>query len=391
MKAVVWHGVGDIRVDDVPEPTVREPYDAIVRITTSAICGTDLHFVRGTMAGMKEGTVLGHEGVGIVEQVGPGVRNLEEGDRVVIPSTIGCGSCGYCRAGYFSQCDNANPGGPQAGTAFFGGPESSGPFDGMQAEKVRVPFANVGLIKLPDDVDDDAAIMLSDIFPTAYYGADMAEITPGDIVAVYGAGPVGQFAIWSAFKMGAGRVLVVDRVPDRLAQAKREGAEIVNFDEEDPTEAIMELTRGTGADRVIDAVGVDAEGPQPRPEEVAEVAPEQNPQGEVFKPGQAPSQASEWAVRTVAKAGTISIVGVYSPTAQRYPIGEAMNRNLTIKMGNCPHRRYIPTLLGYVASGEVDPSAILTVETAATDAVEAYRQFDQRRPGWLKVALEPAA
>jgi len=401
MKAVVWQGIGDIRIAEVADPKIADPYDVVVRLTTSAICGTDLHFVRGTMSGLKPGTVLGHEGVGVVEQVGPGVRNLLEGDRVVIPSTIGCGFCSYCRAGYYSQCDNANPGGKQAGTAFFGGPEAAGGFDGLQAEKVRVPYGNVGLVKLPDDVGDDDAIMLSDIFPTAYYGAELAEVGPGDVVAIYGAGPVGQFAIWSAFHLGAGRVIVVDRIPDRLASAQREGAEVVDFDREDPIEAIMELTGGAGADRVIDAVGVDAEpasgGPaaeasQPRPDEVAEVAPEQNPTDEgVFTPGQAPTQAAEWAVQSVAKAGSIGIIGVYSPEVGRYPIGEAMNKNLTIKMGNCPHRRYIPTLLEYVKSGIVEPGAILTQDTPVTSALEAYAAFDQRRPGWMKVSLEPGA
>ena len=189
MKAVVFHGVGDIRVDDVPEPKIQAPTDAIVRITASAICGTDLHMIRGTLPGMKPGTILGHEGVGVVEEVGPMVRNLKRGDRVVIPSTIGCGSCSYCRSGYFAQCDTANPNGPQAGTAFFGGPEMTGPFDGLQAEYVRVPYANVGLVKLPDGVTDDQAILLSDIYPTGFFGAHLAEIKDGDIVAVWGCGP----------------------------------------------------------------------------------------------------------------------------------------------------------------------------------------------------------
>jgi threonine dehydrogenase-like Zn-dependent dehydrogenase len=225
MRAVVWHGVGDIRIDDLPDPKVQEPTDAVVRLTASAICGTDLHFVRGTMAGMREGTILGHEGVGVVTETGPGVRNLRPGDRVVIPSTIGCGSCSYCRAGYFAQCDVANPNGPLAGTAFFGGPEPTGPFDGMQAELVRVPFANVGPVKLPDEVTDDQAIMLSDIFPTAWFGAKLAEVGKGDIVAVLGCGPVGQFAVYSALLQGAGRVLAVDGEPSRLEAARRQGAE----------------------------------------------------------------------------------------------------------------------------------------------------------------------
>ena len=262
MRAVVWHGVGDIRIDDVPDPKVQQPTDAVVRLTASAICGTDLHFVRGTMAGMREGTILGHEGVGVVTETGPGVRNLRPGDRVVIPSTIGCGSCSYCRAGYFAQCDVANPNGPLAGTAFFGGPEPTGPFDGMQAELVRVPFANVGPVKLPDEVTDDQAIMLSDIFPTAWFGAKLAEVGKGDIVAVLGCGPVGQFAVYSALLQGAGRVLAVDGEPSRLDAARRQGAETIDFNAEDPVQALRELTGGSGPDRVIDAVGVDAKAPR---------------------------------------------------------------------------------------------------------------------------------
>src|SRR5437870_12616087 len=204
MKAVVFHDIGDIRLEDVKEPKIKEPTDAIVALTASAICGTDLHLIRGTVSGMQEGTILGHEGVGVVEEIGRAARNLSPGDRVVIPSTIACGGCSYCRAGYYAQCDRANPNGPRAGTAFFGGPESSGPFHGLQAERARVPFANVGLVKLPEEVLDDQAILLSDIFPTGYFGADLAELDPGDPVAAFGCAPVGQFAIASDRLMSAG-------------------------------------------------------------------------------------------------------------------------------------------------------------------------------------------
>jgi threonine dehydrogenase-like Zn-dependent dehydrogenase len=258
MKAVVFHAVGDIRVDDVPEPKLQAPTDAIIRLTSSAICGTDLHFVRGTMPGMKPGTVLGHEGVGVVEQLGQDVRNLDIGDRVVVCSTIACGTCSYCRAGYYAQCDNANPHGKRAGTAFFGGPVETGPFNGLQAEKARIPFANVGLVKLPDEVTDDQAILLSDIFPTGYFGADLAEVKRGDTVAVFGCGPVGQFAIASAWLKGASRIIAIDKYEDRLAMARRQGAEVVNFEREDPVAVVVRLTGGIGVDRVIDAVGVDA-------------------------------------------------------------------------------------------------------------------------------------
>ena len=215
MKAIVFHGVGDVRLEDVNEPKIKEPTDAIVRLTASAICGTDLHMIRGTLPGMKPGTILGHEGVGVVEEVGKAVRNFRAGDRVVIPSTIGCGYCSYCRSGYFAQCDVANPNGRDAGTAFFGGPATSGPFDGLQAELARVPFASVNLYKLPDEVADEQAILLSDIFPTSYFGAELTGIKPGNTVAVFGCGPVGQLAIAALKHLGAGRIFAIDCIASR--------------------------------------------------------------------------------------------------------------------------------------------------------------------------------
>lgn len=401
MKAIVWHGVGDIRLDEVAEPRIERPTDAIVKLTASAICGTDLHMVRGTLAGMKPGTILGHEGVGIVESIGSDVRNFKPGDRVVIPSTIACGNCVYCRAGYYSQCDNANPKG--SGTAFFGGPESSGAFDGMQAEKVRIPFANVNLVKLPSDVSDEQAILLSDIFPTGYFGADLADIEPGHTVAIFGCGPVGQFAIASAKLMGAGRILAVDNIPSRLEMAQNQGAEVINFDEEEPVETIKRLTGNIGVDRAIDAVGVDANCAHAGPaaeqakkkakafqQERQQVAPKQNPKDGNWEPGDAPSQVLRWAVEALAKAGTLSIIGVYPPTAEAFPIGKAMNKNLTIRMGNCNHRKYLPALIELVQSGAVEPLAILTERKPISDALDAYRAFDRRESGWIKVELEPA-
>ena len=402
MKAVVFHNVGEIRLDDVPEPAIQDPNDAIVQITASAICGTDLHMVRGTMTGMQPGTILGHEGVGIVREVGELVKNVRPGDRVVIPSTIACGYCSYCRAGYFAQCDNANPHGPRAGTAFFGGPKMTGPFDGLQAEMARVPYANVGLVKLPDEVIDEQAILLSDIFPTGYFGADMAEIKAGDTVAVFGCGPVGQFAILSAFLKGAGRVLAVDAVPSRLEMARGQGAEAINFEQEDPVQIILDLTGGIGVDRVIDAVGVDAYRPHAGPtveqaageqerfaREVEAVAPETGAKGESWRPGDAPSQALNWAVDSIDKAGTLSVIGVYPQSFRSFPFGLAMNKNLTIKMGNCHHRRYIPFLLGLVRSGAVAPEEVLTRMEPLTGVIEAYKVFDQREAGWMKVELVP--
>ena len=398
MKAVVFHGVGDIRVDDVPEPKIQHPSDAIVKLTASAICGTDLHMIRGTLAPMKPGTILGHEGVGVVEEVGKDVRNLKRGDRVVIPSTIACGYCAYCRSGYQAQCDNANPNGLKGGTSFFGGPEQTGSFDGLQAEYARIPFAHTGLIKLPEEVDDDQAILLSDIFPTAYFGAELAEIQPGDTVAVFGCGPVGQFAIASAYLLGAGRVLAVDTVSSRMDMAQAQGAKIIDFNAEDPVEALEHLTGGIGPDRAIDAVGVDASRPHSGPaapqtqqvqqhqQELQQIAPETADNWQV---GDAPSQALDWAVQGLAKAGTLSIIGVYPPGDRSFPIGMAMNRNLTLKMGNCNHRSYIPQLVDWVRSGTVTPTEILTKVEPMTSVIDAYKAFDQQQAGWMKVELVP--
>ncbi len=400
MKAVVFHDIGDIRLEDVKEPKIKEPTDAIVALTASAICGTDLHMIRGTVSGMQNGTILGHEGVGVVEEIGRGARNLSAGDRVIIPSTIACGNCSYCRAGYYAQCDRANPNGPGAGTAFFGGPKSSGPFDGLQAEKARVPFAHVGLVKVPDEVDDDQAILLSDIVPTAYMAAENAQIKPGNTVAVFGLGPVGQFCVACAKLFDVGRVIAVDTIPSRLEMAREQGAEVIDFNAEDPMQAIKELTSGIGVDRIIDAVGIDANRPHSGPAaksaakkhvwEKEKVAPEASPDNGNWEPGDAPSIVLSWAVEAVAKAGTLSIIGVYG-SMDSFPIGDAMEKNLTVTMGNCNHRRYIPHLVELVRSGSLDPAEILTQREPMTSVIDAYKAFDKREPGWIKVKLEPSA
>ncbi len=404
MKAVVFHDVGDIRLEDVPDPEIKEPTDAIVEITASAICGSDLHLVRGTVPGMKPSTILGHEAVGIVADVGAEVHNFRRGDRVVICSTIACGNCSYCRDGYFAQCDHANPHGRRAGTAMFGGPKSSGSFDGLQAEMARIPFANVGLVKLPDHVTDDQAILLSDIFPSGYFAAELAEVEPGDVVAVFGCGPVGQFAILSALLRGAGRVLAIDNVESRLDAARTRGAEAINFDTSDPVHALLELTRGIGPDRVIDAVGVDARSPHleaatPLAEDElarmerqrSQVAPEPSREFIAGTQGDTPTQALAWAVDSIAKSGTLAIIGVYPPRFESFPIGRAFDRNITIKMGICHHRRYIPQLLQMVASGAVDPTQIVSRQKSLLSAAEAYQSFDRREDGWLQVELVPSA
>jgi len=405
MKAVVYHDIGDIRLEEVPEPKIEDSNDAVVRLTSSAICGTDLHMVRGTMPGMEPGTILGHEGVGIVEDIGSNVRNFSIGERVVIGSTIACGYCSYCRAGYFSQCDNANPNGPQAGTCFFGGPKASGSINGLQAEMARVPFANVGMVKVPDSVTDEQALMMSDIFPTGYFGADLAHIHPGHTVSVFGCGPVGQFAIISALLMGAGRVLAVDCIESRLQKARENGAETINFEEEDAVDTILELTGGIGTDRAIDAVGIDAIHPHSPPavalapeqieefeQEMQDVAPEvfsHKDQAQRWHPGDAPSQVLQWAVQSVAKGGTLAVIGVYPESMRFFPIGKAMMKNLTIRSGNCNHRKYIPMLMQIVSAGSVQPERIITQEQPIRSAIDAYRMFADKKAGWLKVELRP--
>jgi threonine dehydrogenase-like Zn-dependent dehydrogenase len=401
MKAIVFHGIGDIRLDDVSEPKIKNRYDAIVRLTSSAICGTDLHFVRGTVPNMVSGTILGHEGVGVVEEVGKGVRNLKVGDRVVIPSTIACGTCAYCRSGYYAQCDEANPNGKESGTAFFGGPKDSGPFDGLQAEYARVPFANVGLVRLPQEISDDQAILISDIFPTGYFGAEIANVHDGSTVVVFGCGPVGQFAIASCKLMGAGRIFAVDSIASRLQMASEQGAETIDFNSEDPVEAILDLTKSVGVDKAIDAVGVDAvhpsKGPAHKPEEqkefqseVKEIVPKPKSDGDNWHPGDAPSQVLKWAVESLAKAGTLSIIGVYPEAMQTFPVGNFMEKNLTMRAGNCNHRKYVSKLVDLVRMGQINPADVLTQAEPITSAVEAYKLFDRRAPGWVKVELKPA-
>lgn len=394
MQAVVFHGIDDIRLERVNDPVIQRPSDAIIRLTASAICGTDLHFVRGTFRGMTPGTILGHEGVGIVEESGAAVRNLSPGDRVVVTSTIACGYCSYCRAGYFSQCDVANPNGREAGTSFFGGPKETGPVQGLQAERARIPFANINLVKLPDEVTDDQAILISDIFPTGYFAADLANIHDGSVITVFGCGPVGQFAIASSALMGAGRILAVDNVPSRLEAAKTQGAEVINFDNEDPVQAIKELTGGIGSDRAIDAVGVDAirRNGKSGATEGANGGSEAEAHGERGRypwPRSAPAQVLQWAVESVAKSGTLSIVGVYPPNMQLFPIGKAMSKNLTLHMGNCNHRKYVSKLVELVRAGFLDPTTVLSQVEPLASAIEAYDAFDRHEPGWMKVELLP--
>ncbi len=373
MKAVVYHGPHDVRVEDVPRPTLQDPQDVILQVTLASVCGTDLHPYRGTMPGMQEGTILGHEFVGVVDELGDKVKNLQKGDRVLVPSTIACGYCAFCTQGLYAQCENANP--VTHSTAFFGGPKDAGGYQGGQAEYVRVPFATVGPLKIPDEVADEQAITITDIFPTGYFAADLADIGPGDAVAVFGAGPVGQMALESARLMDAGRIFAVDNVEGRLKMATERGFEAINFAEGDPVQQIRDLTGGNGVDCAIDAVGVDARCPA-------------HPQSNGHP---CSMQALRWEIDAVKKAGTVSIVGLYPEQVNDFPLNEALNKNVTLRGGNCNHRTYVPLLLRLVQDGTVDPSFVITDSMPLDQAAEAYRQFDQDQSRHVKIVLETPA
>ncbi len=409
MKAVVFKGIGTIALENVAEPTIKDPKDVIVKLTRSAICGTDLHMIRGTIPNMvgrslfNKGTILGHEGVGIIEKVGSDIKNFAVGDRVIVPSTVCCGHCEYCEQELYAQCDNANPYGPNFGTVFYGGPANTGPLNGMQAEKVRVPLADSSLVKIPDDISDDQAILLSDIAPTAYMAAEFVDPQSSDTVAVFGCGPVGQLTIAWLKYFGVQTIFAVDCVEERLKMAENQGAIPINFDTTDPVKKLKELTNKKGPTKVIDAVGIDANGPhcsglaclknyftrREFKKERKKIAPYTNPHNGNWIPGDGPSQVLRWAVEAVAKCGTISIIGVYTPAAMVFPIGTAMNKNLTIKMGNCNHKAYIPTILELIQTWQFDPTLFISHRISLEDAIDAYKHFDKREDSWIKVVLIP--
>lgn len=350
--------------------------------------------------GINRETILGHEGVGIIEKIGSGVKHLKIGDRVIVPSTIACGHCFYCKKELYSQCDNANPYGADQGTAFYGGPQPTGGFSGMQAEKVLVPFADDSLVKIPDGVTDEQVILLSDILPTSFMAVEYCNPQSDDHVAVFGCGIVGQLAILSLKKLGVKHIYAIDRHAWRLNIAKKQGATPINFDEVDPVKELKKINQGYGPTKVIDAVGIDAEHPSgisawfkdlvgitAFKEEVKKVAPVINPQGKNWIPGNAPSQVFRWASESIAKAGTFSIIGVYTELMDIFPIGACMEKNLKIRTGNCNHRHYIPHFLKLVQNGELDLTPFLTKHYSFDQIVSAYEHFDRREDGWLKVAL----
>lgn len=390
MKAVVWHGKQDVRVDTVADPQLIAPTDVIVKITATAICGSDLHLYDGFQPGMESGDILGHEPMGVVVEVGREVKNLKNGDRVVVPFVIACGSCFFCKKGLFSCCDTSNPNAKLAEKAMghapcgaFGFSHLLGGYSGGQAEYLRVPFADVGPIKIESDLRDDQVLFLSDIFPTGYMAAENAEIEAGDTVAIWGCGPVAQFAIQSAWMLGAGRVIAIDRVPERLSLAQRLGrAETINFEEEHVYERLQEMTNGRGPDRCIDAVGCEAHS-HGSVDAVLDKAKK------TLKLGTDRAHVLREALYCCRKGGTVSIPGVYVGLLDKVPFGAAMNKGLTLKMGQTHMQRYTRPLLELIQNGKIDPSAIITHRLGLADAPAAYKTFRDKEDGCIKVVLTP--
>jgi len=389
MKALCWHGKNDIRCDTVPDPAIEHPGDVIIKVTSCAICGSDLHIYDGIIPGMESGDVLGHETMGEVVEVGGDVKNLRIGDRVVIPFTISCGDCFFCKRGFFSACERSNPNHKMAEklwghspAGLFGYSHILGGYPGGQAEYLRVPYADVGPIKVPDSLTDDQVLFLSDIFPTGYMAADNCNIQPGDSIAVWGCGPVGLFAIRSAFMLGAERVLAIDTVPERLALAAEAGAVTIDFKAEDVYDRIQELTGGRGADACIDAVGSEADVTASADSIVDRI------KVATFMGTDRPHVLRQ-AIHCCRNFGTVSIVGVYGGFLDKIPMGSAINRGLTFRMAQTPVQFYLPKLLARVESGEIDPSFVITHHASLEQGPDMYRTFRDKADGCVKVVLKP--
>jgi threonine dehydrogenase-like Zn-dependent dehydrogenase len=389
MKALCWYGKYDVRVMDVPEPKIINPRDAIIKVTTTAICGSDLHLYDGYIPTMEKGDILGHEFMGEVVEVGAGVTNLKAGDRVVVPFTIACGRCFFCQRQLWSLCDNSNPNARMAETLYgfspaglFGYSHMMGGYAGGQAEYVRVPFADVGPIKIPDSLSDEQVLFLSDIFPTGYMAAENCNIHAGDTVAVWGCGPVGQFAIKSAWMLGAERVIAIDQIPERLRMAEIEGhAETIDFSRTDVFEELKEKTGGVGPDSCIDAVGLEAHGKTVD-------AIYDRVKATMFMATDRP-HALRQAIHACRKGGTVSIPGVYGGFLDKFPLGQAFNKGLTLKMGQTHVMRYMQPLLERVAKGEIDPSFVITHRLRLNDAPEGYAIFQQKQDTCIKIVMKP--
>jgi threonine dehydrogenase-like Zn-dependent dehydrogenase len=392
MKATVYSGRNTVEVSNVPDPQILNGRDAIVRITSSAICGSDLHLYDGYIPTVKKGDIFGHEFMGEVTDVGPEVQNLKRGDRVVVPFPIACGNCNACAAGLFSVCEDSNPnagmaekmwGHPIAGV--YGYSHLLGGYPGGQAEAARVPFADVGPLKIESDIPDEEVLFLSDILPTGYMGAEMADIQPGDVIAVWGAGPVGQFAVASAKMLGAERVIAIDRFDYRLRMAlEKAGAdEVIDYEEQpDVVEELKERTGGRGPDACIDAVGMEAHhghGAVYAYDRVKQAA-----RMETERP-----YALREAILACRSGGVVSVIGVYGGFADKFPIGAVMNRSLTIRSGQCHVQKYMRPLLERIEAGDIDPSFVITHKIGLDEVSNGYETFKHKRDGCVKVVLKP--
>jgi threonine dehydrogenase-like Zn-dependent dehydrogenase len=389
MRANCWMGKEDVRVQEVPDPKILNQRDAIVKITSTAICGSDLHLYGGFVPTMEKGDVIGHEFMGEVVEVGKAVNNLRKGDRVVVPFPIACGNCLSCQNGMFSLCENSNPNAWMAEklwghspSGIFGYSHMLGGYAGGQAEYARVPFADVGPIKVPDELTDDQALFLSDIFPTGYMAAEMCDIKPGDTIAVWGCGPVGQFAMKSAYLLGAERVIGIDRFPERLRMAREKaGADTVNYEEVDIQDALRDMTAGRGPDACIDAVGMEAHGPS------LMYAYDRVKQAMMLETGR-PIAVRE-AIMACRNGGTVSVIGVYGGFIDKFPIGSMMNRSLTIRTGQCHVQRYMRPLMERIQKGEIDPSFVITHHLGLDDAPAGYAMFKDKQDECIKIVLKP--
>src|SRR5688572_22853849 len=390
MKATVWKSPNTVQVEDVPDPKILNSQDAIVKITSTAICGSDLHLLQAYVPAMMPGDILGHEFMGEVVEVGPQVTKLKVGDRVVVPFPIACGVCSACQKGMFSVCENSNPNAwmaeklwGHAGAGVFGYSHLTGGYAGGQAEYARVPFADVGPLKVPDGMSDEQVLFLSDILPTGYMGAEMCDIQPGDVIAVWGCGPVGQFAIASAFLLGAERVIAIDRFEYRLRMAsEKAGAETINYEEVDSVvEALKEMTGGRGPDACIDAVGMEA-----HTHHAAMYAYDRTKQAiglETDRP-----IALREAIMSCRNGGTVSVIGAYGGFIDKFPVGSFMQRSLTLKTGQCHVQRYMKPLLERIKNGDIDPTFIITHRLPLQDAAKGYDIFLKKEDNCEKVVLK---
>ena len=390
MRALCWYGIHKVRVENVPDPEIINPRDAIIKITSTAICGSDLHLYDGYIPAMKPGDILGHEFMGEVVDIGKGVENLKKGDRVVVPFTIACGRCYFCQKSLWSLCDNSNPDAWIAegmygftGSGLFGYSHIYGGYAGGQAEYARVPFADVGPIKIPDGLADEKVLFISDIFSTGYMAAENCDIQPGDVIAVWGCGPVGQFAIKSAYMLGAERVIAIDYVPERLRMAQEQGrAEVINYEENrDVIEALKEMTGGRGPDACIDAVGMEAHG-------TSILSMYDEIKQKTHLSTDRPIALRE-AIQACRKGGTVSVPGVYGGFLDKFPFGAAFAKGLTFRMGQTHVHRYLHPLLERIEQGEIDPSFVITHRLSLDDAPHGYDIFKHKEDGCIKVVLKP--